>query len=818
MASTTATSDPNRRNKQDMGNRGRLTSGIFYEGVIHSCNYSDMTYVVVVDNSESVEGVRDGTGLFNGLIGIKTTNRLSPGTLVLMAAGSDPWIIATAPADTPDLQAYLSRSLTGKGLPNAIKTTHPNQSTMVPEHNMAEDLYEGEFEMANLLGGFLRFMGFLTTLGVDERNQIEFHLVRDMTRLLSHNFEHFSCDGDRTIYDDGRLNGEDNTTTYDHERMGALDPFSAKSEVTDSIIPDDLDLLRTGRWRFTQLKGFIGDFINSFITDPTEVLGRMAEEAVRSGKSRVHMGQDGTILMQSVSEIAFERVCRIQVPIRLKHPEDPEGVIRKEMDELDNSFLKIWNQDNGKSEHHTLFKIREYVRYLSQYQSLARIHQLAAKKQEWKVPSEEATPAPKVTGAETDRESVNQGTTYWKDAYATIRIMRDGSILNFDAYGNATASGPYGIQHSSARHYHVWAAGDIVMKAGASMFLSARRHIEVIASRGGLVLKGRTFLRALCERGTLWLKSDFNPEDEYSPEEDGDPEAEVVGEQGIRIQSTKAGVSILSWLKMQFLLEGPSDDDDKGNIEISVPGSLKFAVKKDLGFDVGRNLLMSVSKDIQWVCGDWLMRAKSLLLPGIAYFKPGEVILTRTKTNGLECSGRIAGPENPGKVVDPSSRVPFRPHTNHIQIYEGDPIEIPTDNPESVSYNFKETDAAYWKLLPDEEYQWTTTAAGARDAAAGGTKEDADKLFEPLAQQHLRLEDPAPDGYLEWNGACDELLTGDQTAKSKPWPGSNRQWLSHTSPSGPTLSKPSPREAVSYSPDKQSTLTSTTITYKFLKR
>ncbi len=807
MATSSPTSDSNRRNQQSMANRGRLTPGTCYEGTIHSCNYSDMTYKVVVPGGETVENVRDGTGLFNGLIGIKTTHRLSPGTKVMLAHDTAPWIIATIPADVPDLQAYLSRTSTGKGYPKAIKTNHPNSSEMVPEHNMAEDLYEGEFEMANLLGGFLRFLTFMVSIGVDERNQIEFHMARDLTRVLSHNFEFFACDGDRKIYDDGRLNCETNTTTYDHERMGALDPFSEKSPVTEAGMPADLDPKRTGRWRYTRLQGFIGDFINSFITDPAAVLGSMTEEAVRSGKSRVHMGQDGTILLQSVAEIAFERVCRIQVPIRLKHEEDPKGVLRVQMDQLDKSFLKIWNQDSGKSEHHTLFKIREYVRYLNQYQSLARLHQLAAKGEEWRIPREDETPAPLVNGAEPDRDSANQGsTTYWKDAYATIRIMRDGSILNFDAYGNSTASGPYGIQHSSARHYHVWAAGDIVMKAGASMFLSARRHIEIVAARGGLVLKARTFLRGLCERGTLWLKSDYDPDNEYSPEADGDPEAEVVGKQGIRIQATKGESRWLSNRKARFLVEKAGDGE---NLEFGSQEEIQFSSKKDTGFDIGGNLMMNVRENVSMVCQDFILQAKSFVLPGMASFKQGEATIARIKTSTLASSGPIYGPTNTGQVVNPEDRQPLRAHTNHIQVYDGDTISVPSSGgAEVVTYNFKEADPVYWKLLPEDEYQWV-------NAPAEGVKADADQLFEPLTQQQLRLDVTA--GYAEWDNACDNLLPGPQTANTASWPGTNRKWLIH-SPILPTLSAPATGEAAAFKAGNQSALTQGPVKFRFLTR
>jgi hypothetical protein len=810
MASGKHTSNPNRRNDQSMANRGRLEAGKLYEGTIGACNYQTMTYTVSLENGDTVEGARDGTGFFCGLIGIKTTHRLSPGTLVLVAYESSPWIVATAPADVPDATAYLSRTMTGKGFPAALKTSHPNDTKTIPEHNSPEDLYEGEFEMANLLGGFLRFLTFMTSLGINERNQIEFHLARDLTRLLSHNFEHFSSTGDRKIFDDGRLNEEENTTTYDHERWGALDPFSEKSPVENASMPEDFDPQVTGRWRYTRLQGFIGDFINSWITDPTAVLGRMAEEAVRSGKSRVHFGQDGTILFQSVADIILERVCRVLVPIRIKHEEDPQGVIREQMDQLDASFLKTWNQHGTTSEHHTLSQIREYVRYLNQYQSLARIHQLAAKGQEWKVPSESDTPAPQVNGMENDRESVNQGATvYWKEAYATIRIMRDGSILNLDAYGNATASSAYGIEHSSTRHYRVWAAGDIVMKAGASMFLSARRHIEIVASRGGLALKGRTFLRGLCERGTLWLKSDYDPDEPYTPE-DGDPKAEAIGRQAIRIQATKGETRWLSWLKARFLIEKPAGDEDQGeSLEFGSMGQVRFSASKNVEFDVGQNLLMTIREHAHWTCQNFLLRSQQFLLPGVAQFKPGNTIIRQLKAQLLEVSERIAGPLNPGLLRKPIIKgARYQPHTNHITVYKGEKPILPTDTPETSFFHFRETESAYWTLLPTEEYSWPS---------AQGDKGDVNRLFEPLSQQQLRLDSPA--GYLVWSGGCDALLPGLQTASgSSGWPGLGVKWLRQASSTAPTLGVVTSRRPESFTPDQQTELTPGSVTFTFLSR
>ena len=63
---------------------------------------------------------------------------------------------------------------------------------------------------------------------------------------------------------------------------------------------------------------FWGDFIHTFVTEPSATLAGIAEEAVRPGKARMQMHSDGTILMQSVADIAIERVCRVVTPTEKK--------------------------------------------------------------------------------------------------------------------------------------------------------------------------------------------------------------------------------------------------------------------------------------------------------------------------------------------------------------------------------------------------------------------------------------------------------------------------------------------------------------------
>lgn len=808
MSEASAT-ETDRRSPLQSGNRGRLDHGRFFEGTVVDYNPLSQLCRVRVPGDEVIDNVVLTLPLVGGLTGFKVSCRPAVGTRVIVAYGNPSYIITSIPSDVPDGESWFSRTMTDSGLRGAQSDAHPDPSNTVPSHNSPEDLYDGEVEMGHLTGGFLRFLLFMSSLGCGERAKIEFHLLRDLTRIVSHNYEHFSSSGDFKIFEDGRNNLEFHGTSYGHERWGAAAAEGRRTELPTTGAPDTpVDPLETGRWRYSFLLGFLGDLFNGWFSDPVAAAGRMVPDAVRGGRARFHVGQDGSILAASCAEIVLEKVVRVQVPIRIKHEEDPKGVLRAEMDQLDNTYLKGWDFGGEAGEHHTLFKVREYVRYFNQYHSLARLHQLAdvqGAKAEWKIPSEEDTPAPDPGSGEKDRGEANTGgLAYWKDAYATIRILRDGSILTMDAYGNATASGPYGVQISSARHIHQYAAGDIVRVAGGSIFDSAHHHIEQVAHRGSMIQKSRTGHRVLCERGTLWLKSDHNPDAPYTPA-DGDPEAEVIGDQGIRVQAAGGESRIVSKKKLRVEVE--TDDP----LELVSKGDVKLAATYDLTLMTENNLVFHAGFDVQASYNTWTSETSGgFILNGIASFKRGQSKIDFLLGRNIQASNQLAGPERgPRPVKDDASKCCLRDHHNHVDTYKSE-IPFALDDSEVTVPEAPEADpAASWKLLPEDSYRWT-------DSGGLGAKADVDKLFEPLAQQHLRLD--SPEGYGDWPGMADALLSGSGTASGTSWPAKGAKWLAHQNPSGPKLQVPCAAAAASFSASTQTALTSVSVNFKVLKR
>ena len=791
MAKHKTTAGRGPRRQTTVAGRGRFYPGEVFVGVITDYDYSQTTYSVNANN-QTIPGVQDMTGMFSALIGFKTIHRLAVGTTVAVVFGTPSYIVGTTAADPPDSASFQSRITTGTGIPDSLNKMYGTTEN-VPCHNHPDDLYEGEFEITNLLGTFFRFMTFMASIGSGERAKIECHLLRDLVRIISRNYS-----GDFKMFDDGRLNVEMHGTTYPHERWGQMLKNDPKFKVEGTGMPE-VDPLDTGRWRYDFLLGYLGDLFNCWFTDPPGTVGRMAEECVRSGKARMHVGQDGNVLVQSTSEIALERVTRVLVPIRIRHEEDPDGVLKKEMDKLDQDFiktLKMWDQGGEANEHNTLFQIREYARYLNQYHSLARLIQQS---KDWTIPNESNTPQPTVGSFEEDRIQANNGRLYWKDCYSTIRIFRDGSILTYDAYGNAMASGPYGIQHSSTRHISMFAAGDIILKAGGSIFQSARRHVEIAAHRGALLLKARTSLRALCESGTLWLKSDLDPDNPYVPE-DGDPEPEAIANQGIRVQAVKSETRWISKLKARF-----SVDKDGESLEFASLGGIMIDIARDLDVNVRQAIKMKVQDAINITakaCYNWL--AEGWLLSRVCHLKPGSSKINKLEANGILSRGPIGGPKHLGHPV-PGAKGQYVPHTNHIQVYEpkGD-FELKLDDAPDLTKFDKEQYGFSWKGLSADEYGWTN------DGMSPGKN---GYNFEPLAQQTIRLSDT--ENYGDWERMADLLRAAPETSPDLLWPGADFQWKV-SSTTAPDLQTATDKQADEFGPDTKTDLTLQLPTFKFL--
>jgi hypothetical protein len=756
-----------------------LESGRLYEGVVIDTSADTKSVTVALHNSAlQVPGCRVGASILSALLGFKTSFLPAPNTNVILMYSTSPVVLCSLPSDKPDGPNAETHSTTGGDLAVGDLTTFQadQDSRDHSAHTFPNDMLEGEFEIANTLGVALTMLTTLSKLSAGARAQVSVHLLNDMVRILSKTFRHFSSFGDMQIYNDGRLNVRWDGTSYEHEALGRLNARDPKVDIVGGMVDfSSIDkVVETGRWRFSQFLGFMGNFIHLFVTDPVTTLGSLATEAftpiARSGNANLHVGSAGEILFQTVSEIALERVVRVVVPIEMKRNDDPTGTLAANYDSLQASFLKIWDYgQNNQTIAHTAYQLREYARWLSTYHSLARFHQTQASGGDWTVPVETDIPTPDWTSRETDKAQANPNATLYKDCYATIRIMRDGSIVAMEAGGSALSMVQGCFQIAAPKHGYIEAAGNLYLRSGQNIYMTARRSIELAAIAGGLTLKARAFWKALCEWGSVYIKSDApdpNAADYTALTQedctwgDQDPLPEVL-EQAVLIEATAGQTQVMGKTKAVICSDGtPVDDDDTGNVEMrSRFNHTRVAARNDVQVYADRDFRVKTAGNFLLVAAKalWDIRAQMFDINQRFNVSGGIVNCQNIRTRIISALSSFVGPPRPRPGANGTS------HENHIDT-------LPSDTDSYAPVYAGDDDPGITALgdLADDDYLVPAEFTSQRPVwdfqpSADTTVSDDDTLFQSLAQQRIVTDTSLSDDYEAWTWSGQNLLQNQGT-------------------------------------------------------
>lgn len=704
-----------------------LQVGSVYRGEISARNV-DGTYNITVSQPRTV--VRNAMlalPVFGGLMGFNVNARLAAGTSVEFGYGNPSFIHAALPDGNMDwLNARNRSGIWGEGLSALDGGEDIEQFASTPV-----DMVEGEFEIANLFGVAMQFLFTLIRMSAGDRAAVECHLINDMVRVVSQQYRHFSGIGEDLIFDHGRPTFERTWSSYRHELANKMDdgePLGEmkKDEVEHASLDEKKRWEDVGRYRFLEFVGFAGDFIHSFVSDPPDAINRLSASPNYSGKSWIHRNNDGSMLMQSVADIRLERVVRIPVPKRIKHHEDPELTAKRKYRSLPNTdVLKL--PDVAKNDTYKLaYHLRSYSRWLSQVHSFARFHQLD---DEYKVPSEAEIPDPEWTNKETDKEE-QAGAMEYFDSYACITIVRDGSILLHDGYSATVAMSNGNLQLSAPRHIDIEAAGDIRMVAGRNFYIKARRNVEITARIGGMILTSYAWFKTICREGTMWLRSDANPDSPGEPLEDG-PKPELKDGHGVMIESTFGKTIVRSDKRITMQVDGVGDtglSETKHDIEFNtLTGNIRH---------YGNNVLARASEKLIGV-GRQAAALKAPCLHGnvgeidLGYGFCVKYGMLYTKiVKALFSFSNYAFNKKIGPQIDPDKppKVPLAIHYNHTLELE-DPIELEkgeqekgieargdaeatASQPYNANLDYKsKVDGPLWEFPPVAEYKWDTLAS-----------------------------------------------------------------------------------------------------------
>jgi hypothetical protein len=821
----------------------RVEAGRVYTGIIKETHHGDGLYTVGIDGIGVNLVCTWAAGIFSPILGIRTKYYPTLDTKVaILATGlNSGWIITTAPSEKYDEEASGTLTIAGVQLDEEkLEPFEQELDGMGLSVTNPNDLLEGEFAISNNFGVAIQFLTTLIKIQASERAKIEASLMDDMVRIVSETFKHYSSFGDFQIYNDGRLNVRFDGSSYEFESFGKENNKEPLVNVNNKQVEFEKTYNETGRWRFSEYIGFLGDFIHTFVTEPNETLAAIAAEAIRPGKARMQMHSDGTILMQSVADIAIERVCRVVSPTEIKRQDDPEGNKKNEFDKLNKEYLKIWSYGRDMSKaHYASYQLRQYARWLSCFHSFARFHQL---NKDWSIPKETDFEH-SWHNQEKDVEQANAGQDKLYDVYATFRIMRDGSILIMDGFNSAISMVRGNIQMSAVRHIEIDAAGDIRINAGQNLYIKARRNIEISAIAGGLTLKARAWWKALCEWGTVWIKSDaVDPATESPPTPEDptqDPKPEVHGA-AIFLDAAKGQTLIQSERRATVSVIGnPTDNASLADTTASVVLQSKnqdvrslayrYAILKSKGSDKSK-IILDCAGDIIATAESFLLQLKSIFDINKKFTFRGGNTLNVQEIRCLSAHAQlsISGPPNTG-VDLADDNLSLKGHGHHLLKFNASatPIEFADGGEVQQLTDYKSdavTDVNPHAAASDPANgpDWAYTAESKTFNNQGYAEQPKeDEKFQPMAQQ--RLAESGTDNlidkssYASWTWETyNKLKPGKRTdTSSLPFPGTAAQEKKFTS--GQPLHQPLSEDYSAQSPDKAQDPLNQPITRKFIK-
>jgi hypothetical protein len=164
----------------------------------------------------------------SAFLGFKESSLPQPGSRVLCLSdgtSNPPYVVGVIPQDTQTAEVVLpARTMLGakNSLDNeAMRMGHVEHTPVIYDNRRPVDVVDGEHVISNEFGVLLGLYSQIANLKASELSQIQCHLLDDLVRVVSHNFQHYTALGEYNVYHDGkRLMAEFGATHKPTEMYG----------------------------------------------------------------------------------------------------------------------------------------------------------------------------------------------------------------------------------------------------------------------------------------------------------------------------------------------------------------------------------------------------------------------------------------------------------------------------------------------------------------------------------------------------------------------------------------------------------------------
>lgn len=533
----------------------RLVSGSVYSATVVSTDPGMRKVSVITDTGDLIHNCELMSDGLASMLGFSQAGMPSVNSKVLLAyLSSGSFIFGCvadydAPADsfTPPLageydQEHLSDPAIG------VRRVEEDE-TYIQGYPSCQDMMPGEYDLNNNMGIFFRMLHNFAQFGAGDLAKIECHLMNDMVRIIDNYFVHHNAGGDTMIWSNGRCNYESHFTSYSGEAEGGdTESSTPANNKGENVYESEDDHNLSGRWRRSKFIGFLGDMVHEWITEPPDWDTVYNERAKRKGKLRIWHGADGTYMVQSNAGIHLTVSPKIVIPIIKYKWDDPEHDALELVKGLEKSYTKVWKGEKPNARA-MVWQMRSYSKYITLFHSLERWLQMRDKDWVKILPEKESD-----CGTSDNQEPDKQSTEF--RGQASISITPGGDIsLEANGVDNDGTSSVI-LSHGNVQ---IAAANNIEMVAGGYIAMSCRNlvgkatnNVEMVSLCGNLFLKSRTALKALCEKGIVWIRSNKHHDEGATPDpwvapSAGPPSPQDSSKFGIRLEATDTPVLVTGW-------------------------------------------------------------------------------------------------------------------------------------------------------------------------------------------------------------------------------------------------------------------------------
>ena len=583
----------------------------FFFGTVVSSDAA--TYSVqVAPNSNKLPGLLSGIPLSSvmaGMLGVKECV-LPQATSTVFCFKNDNYsclILGVVPPteDINAAQAMHSRATLGAGDGKSCgnNTQGYGAGSGVSKISMANanrptDIVEGEYALASEFGVLLGVFQQFAVLKASELAQVQAFLFDDLVRIVSHNFEHFTCMGGTKVFQDGAALNQEINITHDAKEASGRPNVSPSStlppvlELTGKASVDDTDdffkLKNERQLPIDRLKGFVGalgDFVHLILSRPAEgELRALDGEAIKTydrGLASMKLGLDGSMALRSLGGLAFEKTNWIRVPHRIKAAEEKET--KTPAANVPKNFVFDSSHKTKNIPFLHFLQLRDYLAFSFEGQG----YQKFTESSRFDV---NGTPSKEATLGENTALTPTQSASFYPSSSGMF-IMPNGGVVLKDAWGSSIVMEGGNIYIQPAKDLVLQPLRNLVGKVGQNVSVAAKKDIDLSSTEGAFRLKTEQSQYLYSASSGIVVHSDASAPSEYYPK---DGVVTTVG--GIVLHAPNAGVVTHA---AHSLFKSDQNTVIKSGI-CMIDAADRVLLRSDNGFDVFTtgDLILSAGKNI----------------------------------------------------------------------------------------------------------------------------------------------------------------------------------------------------------------------------